>query len=131
MELKFYRCPVCGNVVVKLKDAKTPLTCCGKQMQRLIVKTEDSLGKHVPDLECYDRIMRVKVGDLTHPMIDKHRIEWVTFQTNFGFQVHYFKDGEYPKTDFYLALAGEKPVAIYAYCNLHGLYKYEITSWWF
>ena len=48
--MKIYRCPVCGNITVKLSDGKVPLFCCGSQMELLKANTSDgALEKHVQE----------------------------------------------------------------------------------
>lgn len=49
MELKFYRCSHCGNIIVKLKDSGAPVSCCGDVMVQLQPGTSDGAHeKHVP-----------------------------------------------------------------------------------
>ena len=66
----------------------------------------------------------VKVGEVNHPMLDAHYIEWIMLQTNFGNQRKVLKPGDEPKADFAL-LPGEKVVRAIEFCNLHGLYACE------
>ena len=67
----------------------------------------------------------VNVGSLEHPMVEEHYIEWISLQTNLGNQRKVLKPEEKPEASF-LILEGEKPEAVYAYCNLHGLWKAEV-----
>lgn len=49
MEMKFYRCSVCGQIVGIVKKTDSPLVCCGKPMEELIpCSTDGSYEKHVP-----------------------------------------------------------------------------------
>jgi desulfoferrodoxin-like iron-binding protein len=66
----------------------------------------------------------VEVGSVEHPMIAEHSILWVYLQTDKGGQRKNLEVGKAPAVSF--ALADEKPVAVYAYCNLHGLWKADI-----
>jgi bacterioferritin-associated ferredoxin len=50
----------------------------------------------------------------------------VYLQTDRGGQRKNLKVGEAPVVSF--AIQDEKPLAVYAYCNLHGLWKAEITE---
>lgn len=123
MELKFYICEHCGNIIAKVKDAGVPVMCCGQKMTELVPNTEDAAQeKHVPVCEVKGNIVEVKVGSVEHPMVDEHYIEWIALQTDLGNQRKALKPGEAPKVEFAL-LDGEKVVAVYAYCNLHGLWK--------
>ena len=57
-------------------------------------------------------------------MVEEHHIVWVYLQTDRGGQRKCLEVGKAPTVTF--ALADEKPIAAYAYCNLHGLWKKEI-----
>lgn len=123
MELKFFRCNHCGNIIVKIKDSTVPVVCCGEQMQELIPGTTDAaVEKHIPVYEVNGSAVSVTVGSTAHPMLPEHFITWICLQTNKGFQLKYLNPGEEPKASFMLG-DGEKVEAIYEYCNLHGLWK--------
>ena len=124
-ELNFYICEHCGNIVVKVDDKKVPLVCCGQKMTRLEPGVvEASHEKHIPVVTVEGDAVRVDVGSVAHPMSEEHSIEWVWLHTDRGGQVKYLQPGEAPQAVF--ALAGEKPIAVYAYCNLHGHWKSEL-----
>jgi len=123
MELKFYRCPICGNIVVKLENSGVPVVCCGKPMAELVPGTTDaSVEKHVPVIEQEGNKVTVKVGAAEHPMVEVHYIEWIILETNKGYQKKHLLPGQAPVAEFILA-EGEEVVAAYEYCNLHGLWK--------
>ncbi|MBP5343052.1 desulfoferrodoxin [bacterium] len=123
MEMKFYKCKHCGQIVAIVKKTGVPLICCGEKMEELVPGTVDaSHEKHVPVYEIKENILYVSVGSIEHPMISEHYIEWVSIQTKFGNQRKLLKPGEKPVVAFPL-LEGDEVIAIYAYCNLHGLWK--------
>ena len=123
MELKFFRCNHCGNIIVKIKDSSVPVVCCGENMQELVPGTTDAaVEKHLPVYEVNGSSVSVTVGSVLHPMLPEHLINWICLQTNKGFQLKYLNPGEEPKAVFALA-DGEKVEAVYEYCNLHGLWK--------
>ena len=123
MELKFFRCNHCGNIIVKIKDSSVPVVCCGENMQELVPGTTDAaVEKHLPVYEVNGSSVSVTVGSGLHPMLPEHSINWICLQTNKGFQLKYLNPGEEPKAVFALA-DGEKVEAVYEYCNLHGLWK--------
>ena len=123
MEQKFYICKHCGNIVAMVKDAGVPIVCCGERMTELIPGTSDGAAeKHVPVYVADGNLVNVTVGTVEHPMLENHYIEWISVQTNYGNQRKVLKPGEAPKASFAL-LDGEKVEAVYAYCNLHGLWK--------
>ena len=121
--MKFYRCSVCGQMVAIVKKKGCPIMCCGKPMEEIIPGTTDAaVEKHVPVYEVKDNIVSVTVGSVEHPMIPEHYIEWISLQTKFGNQRRALQPGEAPKADFAL-LPGDEVLAVYAYCNLHSLWK--------
>ena len=123
MELKFFRCNHCGNIIVKIKDSSVPVVCCGENMQELVPGTTDAaVEKHLPVYEVNGSSVSVTVGSVLHPMLPEHSINWICLQTNRGFQLKDLNPGEEPKAVFALS-DGEKVEAVYEYCNLHGLWK--------
>ncbi len=123
---KFFICKHCGNIVGMVFDAKVPLTCCGEKMTELVPNTVDaSAEKHVPVVRVDGSMVYVEIGSAPHPMSEEHYIQWVYMETAKGGQRKALKPGEEPKTVFALT-QDDKPVAVYAYCNLHGLWMTEI-----
>jgi len=116
-----YRCNVCGNIVEVLHTGKGELVCCGEPMELLDEKTADvGLEKHVPVIEKTDRGIKVKVGDVPHPMEEKHYIEWIEAITDGGSYRKFLKPGDKPEAEFEI-----KPDKVTAreYCNVHSLWK--------
>ena len=119
---KFYICPHCGNIVEMVNDAGPKPFCCGQKMNELVPGSVDaSLEKHVPDVKVGEGVVEVNVGSVDHPMVDVHWIEWVQLVTDKGSYRKWMNPGEAPKVVF--QLGEEKPLEVYAYCNLHGLWK--------
>ena len=124
-ETKFFICEHCGNLVEVVNDAGVPMMCCGQKMTRLVPGTvEASVEKHLPVVTVDGEKVKVEIGSVAHPMAEEHSILWVYLQTDKGGQRKNLAVGEAPAAEF--ALLGEKPEAVYAYCNLHGLWKTEI-----
>lgn len=124
MATKFYKCNHCGNVIVKVVDAGVPVMCCGEKMVELVPNTVDASGeKHLPVVTVLDNnSIKVEVGSVHHPMLPEHHISFVYVETeNGGIQVN-LKD----KPEAVVYLGEEKAVAVYEYCNLHGLWKTEL-----
>lgn len=120
--MKFFKCKHCGKIIAIVNDRKVPTICCGEAMEELIPNTSDgAVEKHVPVVEIEGNIAHVKVGEVTHPSIDTHYIEWIAIETNFGNQRKTLKPGDEPKADFAL-LDGEKVIRAVEHCNLHGLF---------
>lgn len=123
MELKFFKCEHCGNIIEMVKDKGVPVVCCGQIMTELVAGTSDGAReKHVPVYKVNGSTVHVSVGEVTHPMIPEHYIEWIALQTKTGVQRKELKPGEKPEACFALC-DGDEVVAVYAYCNLHGLWK--------
>jgi superoxide reductase len=124
-ENRFYICEHCGNIVGMIHDAGVPLVCCGQKMTKLEPNTvEAAVEKHLPVVTVEGDTVKAVVGEVAHPMTEEHSIQWLYLQTDRGGQRKSILPGEAPEVTF--ALNGEKPVAVYAYCNLHGLWKTEV-----
>ena len=124
-ETRFYICEHCGNVIGMIHNAGVPVVCCGQKMTKLEAGVvEASREKHIPVVEVKDGRVDVAVGSVIHPMTEEHFITWVYLETDRGGQRKALTPSDAPTVSF--ALADEKPVAVYAYCNLHGLWKAEI-----
>ncbi|MCD8085979.1 MAG: desulfoferrodoxin [Clostridiales bacterium] len=123
MELKFYICEHCGNIIMKVQDRGVPVMCCGQKMTELVPGTTDAAAeKHVPDYKVEGNLVRVNVGSVDHPMIPAHYIEWIALKTREGVQIKHLNPGEKPAATFALS-DGDSVEAVYAYCNLHSLWK--------
>lgn len=123
MEQKFYICEHCGNIIVKVKDTGVPVMCCGQNMTELRPGTTDAaLEKHVPVCRAENNLVTVTVGSVEHPMLPEHFIEWILLQTKQGSQSKFLKPGDQPTACFALC-EGDEVEAVYAYCNLHSLWK--------
>ena len=124
-ETKFFICEHCGNIIGLINDAGVPVMCCGQKMTQLIPGTvEASVEKHLPVVSVDGNKVTVEIGAVEHPMAQEHSILWVYLLTDKGGQRKNLEVGKEPKVVF--ALDDEKPLAAYAYCNLHGLWKTEI-----
>ena len=124
MATKFYKCNICGNVIEKVVDSKVPVVCCGQKMEELIPNTVEASGeKHIPVVTFLDdNTIKVEVGSVHHPMLPEHHISFVYVETdNGGIRVD-LKD----EPVAVISLGNAKPVAVYEYCNLHGLWKQVI-----
>ncbi len=124
--MKFYKCETCGNIITKLNDSGVPVVCCGKPMTELVPgATDGALEKHVPAVTVDGSKVTVQVGEVEHPMMEEHFIQFIVLETEGGFQKKTLKPGDKPVAEFIVA-DGDKAVAAYEYCNLHGLWVKEI-----
>ena len=125
MSAQFYICRHCGNIIEKIDDKRVPVVCCGEKMEKLIPNTvEASSEKHLPVVSVKDNTVTVSVGSVNHPMTEEHLIQWVQLVTDKGSQRKFMNPDEAPIVTF--ELSDEKPLEVYAYCNLHGLWMSEV-----
>ncbi len=123
--MKFYICAHCGNIIAYVEDKGVPVMCCGEKMQELIPGTSDaSREKHVPVIAQAGNQVAVTVGSAAHPMEAAHHISWIALESSGGNQRKCLAVDGQPQACFALC-EGDKVVAAYAYCNLHGLWKAE------
>ncbi len=121
-ETRFFLCAHCGNLIGVICNAGVPMTCCGQPMKELIPGSVDaSHEKHVPQATVDGNTVTVNIGSVAHPMTEEHFIQWVYLQTAQGGQRKCLQPGQEPKISF--TLVEDQPKAVYAYCNLHGLWK--------
>ena len=125
MKTKFYICRHCGNIVAYVENKGVPVMCCGQKMEPLEPNTVDAANeKHLPVVTVSGDSVKVSVGEVVHPMEEKHFIQWVYVQTENGGQRKILNPGDAPVVEF--VLKDDKAVAVYAYCNLHGLWMTEV-----
>lgn len=118
---QIYKCETCGNIVDVVHGGPGALVCCGKNMRLMVENTVDaSREKHVPVVEILSDGIKVVVGSVTHPMEEKHFIEWIELNTDSGTNRQYLRPGQPPEAIF---PATTKPFSVKEYCSLHGLWK--------
>lgn len=125
-EPMFYICKKCGNLVGMVHASGVPMICCGEEMTALKANTVDAAKeKHLPVITVSGSTVTVKIGSVDHPMLPEHFIQWVYLETEQGGQRKCLSPGDKPEVSFALT-AGDKAVAAYEYCNLHGLWKTSV-----
>ena len=121
---EFLKCAICGNVVGMVDDKGPKLSCCGQEMDLLTCNTvEASAEKHLPVATYKDGALHVQIGSQEHPHISAHHICWIAAAQGQLTQRIALDNEEVPAASFYLE--ADKPISIYAYCNLHGLWASE------
>ncbi|QTA92482.1 desulfoferrodoxin [Desulfonema magnum] len=120
-KLQVYKCELCGNIVEVLHGGEGELVCCGKSMSLMTENTVDAAKeKHVPVLEKFSGGVKVKVGEVAHPMEEKHYIEWIEIIADGKVYREYLNPGEAPEATFTVEAS---QITARGYCNLHGLWK--------
>lgn len=121
--MQFYRCAHCGNIITKLTDSNVNVECCHEEMKELIPnKTEAAFEKHKPVIVEEDGKKYAVVGSVVHPMTAEHYIEWIVVDYGDHQTVFHLKPNDEPKVKVCNKC---QPIDIYAYCNLHGLWKMD------
>lgn len=121
MNPRFFKCSHCGNLVGVINDSKVPMWCCREKMQELIAQNEDLKNeKHTPVVAIKDNVLDINVGSINHPMEENHFIEWVYVHTTRGGKRFALKPNDAPYVR--VVLDNEEAIAVYAYCNIHGLW---------
>lgn len=125
-KLVFFKCRHCGNVSIKLVDKKVPMYCCGEEMMVLQPNTVDaSTEKHVPQVTVNNNVVTAVIGEVEHPMTVEHYITHIVFETNLGYMVRCLNYTDKPVATYTLQ-ENESLVNVYEYCNLHGLWVYNV-----
>lgn len=120
-KLGVYRCENCGNIVEVMHASKISIKCCGSSMVLQVENTVDAAKeKHVPVVENTEKGIRIRVGEVEHPMTDDHYIQWIEVISGDSVYQKYLHPGGTPEAEF--QIDGD-PVTVRAYCNLHGHWK--------
>ena len=124
MATKFYKCRHCGNVITKIIDSGVPVVCCGEKMEELAPNTVDASNeKHLPVVtQINENTIKVEVGSIAHPMLPEHHIAFIYVENEDGGTRVDLTD----KPEAYICTCKGEPVAVYEYCNIHGLWKTEL-----
>lgn len=122
---RFFICKHCGNLIGMVTDKGVPIHCCGEKMTELVPNTvEASVEKHLPVVTPIDNGIHISIGSVPHPMTEEHHIQFVYVETERGGQRKCIPLETAPEVD--VLVTDDTIVAVYAYCNLHGLWKTEL-----
>lgn len=125
MNIDFYQCNICGKFIGLMSDTIVPTVCCGQTMNKVVPNTTDgAVEKHLPVYEIDGNKVYVRVGIMPHPMTEVHHISWIGLRTTHGFQFKELEPDTEPEVKFSLCKK-ERVEAVYAFCNLHGLWCAE------
>jgi len=144
--MKIYICQVCGHIAfINLPDA---CPVCGAEKDKFlqndaifkesIQKSPEAEIKHmpviavneescslIPESACMDVVVRI--GEVMHPMDEKHYIRFIDAYKNDKFiaRMELTPLTVYPAACFHLKEAGGK-ITIVENCNIHGYWRTEI-----
>jgi len=119
---KIYKCNVCGNIVELIHESGGELICCGKPMGLVESKEkEEGNEKHLPIIVKADSGVIINIGEVDHPMEDKHYIEWIEVVTEVGVYRKCLKPNEKPNASF--CIREDQIISVREYCNVHGLWE--------
>jgi len=124
---QIYKCNICGNIIEILNQANGVLSCCNNEMTLLNENFEEAvIEKHIPVLvqriENNNKLITITIGEVEHPMEEKHYIQFIELITNDKIYRQILKPNQKPKTKFILN-KNEEILKVRGYCNLHGLWK--------
>lgn len=130
---EIYKCSVCGNMVEVVHVGGGILSCCNKEMILQTENTTDAaIEKHVPVVERNGNKIKVKIGEVPHPMEEAHYIEWIEILVDLASSAtapadslsykQFLHPGDAPEAEFEIPVEAEK-ITAREYCNLHGLWK--------
>lgn len=120
---EIYRCNVCGNIVEMVHAGVGELICCGQPMELLIERQTDvGPEKHIPIIEKTQKGIKVKVGEVPHPMEENHYIEWVELIIDGKTYREFLEPGDDPEVEFNLNISEDSDLKVREYCNIHGLW---------
>ncbi|MDY6904593.1 MAG: desulfoferrodoxin [Thermodesulfobacteriota bacterium] len=119
--LQVYKCELCGNIVEVMYGSDGTLVCCDQPMKLMDENTVDAAKeKHVPVIEKTADGFKVKVGDVAHPMEEKHYIQWIEIIAGEKVYTKFLKPGDAPEATFKI---DADSITAREYCNLHGHWK--------
>ncbi len=126
--MKFYVCPICKNVVELVVDHHVPVMCCGTKMELLEANSTDAaVEKHMPVATVENGVVNVSVGEVLHPMLEKHSIKFIAVKAgNAVTRVDLTPESKPEATVHLNGYTGT--VEVYEFCDLHGLWKVEVTA---
>lgn len=123
--MKFYKCDHCKSVALEVIAGKDGCVSGFGEVEANV--TEAATEKHIPVVEREGNTITVTVGSVEHPMLEEHYIMLIYLETCRGGIFKRLKPGEAPRAVFEIP-EGQTPKAVYEYCNIHGLWKTEISE---
>lgn len=124
--MRFFNCGDSCNFLICFGENNNSTYKPDEKIKELIPGVTDGASeKHIPVYKIGEDKIVVHVGEVEHPMLDEHYIEWILVETNQGFHLKQLKPADKTEAEFTLA-NGEQAICVYEYCNLHGLWKSDV-----
>ena len=114
-KLRFYVCPVCGNVVQASGEAV--ISCCGVRLPP--AEPEEPDPEHALRLEKVEDEYYVS---MEHPMTREHHISFLAAVSDHSVQFAKL----YPEGGAEARFRIDRVKYLYAYCNHHGLFRVRL-----
>jgi len=112
--MKFYVCPVCGNVVITTED--NIVTCCGQKLNGQEVKKAE--GKHRLLVE--EKENKIYLTS-EHGMTEEHHLNFIAYGTGNQYVVVKLQK----EVSVNVVLEKQENAEIIFGCNQHGIFRNE------
>lgn len=122
-KFEIYKCNICGNVVEVVGEGQGQLVCCGEEMKLLNPQTEETMyEKHKPVITIEDKDVTIRVGEIPHPMLPEHHIEFIEAISLDGkyLKRKFLEINESPELKF---VCNSSEMKARELCNIHGLWE--------
>jgi superoxide reductase len=119
---ELYRCKHCDSIVEVLKEGDNELVTDEQPLELLEAKQVDTgAEKHVPVIERDGSKVTVKVGEISHPMLEEHYIVFIELFADGNVYRKSLTSENDPKAEFYID-PSVTDLKAREYCSVHGLW---------
>ena len=115
LRLKFYVCPICGNVIYSTGEAV--ISCCGIVLPALEAEPEDDMH-HL----CVEKVEDEYYITIPHEMSKKHYISYIAAIRDDGCEIKKLYAEGNAEARFKIS----RTKYVLYYCNVHGLFKVRV-----
>lgn len=115
LRLKFYVCPICGNVIYSTGEAV--ISCCGIVLPALEAESEDDMH-HL----CVEKVEDEYYITIPHEMSKKHYISYIAAIRDDGCEIKKLYAEGNAEARFKIS----RTKYLLYYCNVHGLFKVRV-----
>ena len=122
-KFEIFRCNICGNIIEILEGGAGELVCCNEPMELIDVKNEETVAeKHKPVISSEGENIKIRVGEVLHPMTKEHHIEFIEAISLDGKYLYrkYLTTEEQPIMEFFCKTGKMRAREL---CNIHGFFE--------